>query len=271
MKASKIFLLMFLFLLACWSCGNQADNEKPEIEKPPEVEKSPEIEMPKEEENPKEVTDSPLVGYLWKLVGVAETETGNIKVLEPRDCEDCYTLTFITDSTLLSAATSYSLIRYYTANYEKGYLHFERYTGSTGDETGDGDVWWDFFPIINTFFFQENELRLYISNQKYLLLQKRKICNVENPLEDLSWLRELVKLYTRDGDIQSIYKCTYNNNMDGFYIVPNTYCIPLNAILYTCDGIELDRKIFDPEYDDYDEFHKKWNIKNKLEIWLDIT
>ena len=36
-----------------------------------------------------------LVGK-WKLVGIVNAETGEIKELEPKDCEECYTLTFTT-------------------------------------------------------------------------------------------------------------------------------------------------------------------------------
>ena len=40
-----------------------------------------------------------LEGTKWKLAGIVDEETGNIRVLEPKDCEECYTLTFDTDST----------------------------------------------------------------------------------------------------------------------------------------------------------------------------
>jgi len=37
-----------------------------------------------------------LANTKWKLVGIVNTETGEIKELEPKDCEECYTLTFTT-------------------------------------------------------------------------------------------------------------------------------------------------------------------------------
>jgi len=40
-----------------------------------------------------------LKGTKWKLAGIVDEETGDLKVLEPKDCADCYTLTFDTDYT----------------------------------------------------------------------------------------------------------------------------------------------------------------------------
>jgi hypothetical protein len=40
---------------------------------------------------------NPLRGTKWKLAGIVDTKTETLKELEPKDCEDCYTLTFLTD------------------------------------------------------------------------------------------------------------------------------------------------------------------------------
>jgi hypothetical protein len=34
----------------------------------------------------------------WKLVNIVDTETGNLEVLVLKDCEECYTLTFVTNT-----------------------------------------------------------------------------------------------------------------------------------------------------------------------------
>ena len=34
----------------------------------------------------------------WKLVGIIDVETGELQKLAPRDCEECYTLAFISDT-----------------------------------------------------------------------------------------------------------------------------------------------------------------------------
>ena len=38
-----------------------------------------------------------LKGTSWKLVGIVDAETGDLTELEPKNCEECFTLTFETD------------------------------------------------------------------------------------------------------------------------------------------------------------------------------
>lgn len=47
----------------------------------------------------------------WKLTGIMDMNTGILQELEPKDCEQCYTLTFDTDSTstVLSLWAMYKL------------------------------------------------------------------------------------------------------------------------------------------------------------------
>jgi hypothetical protein len=42
-----------------------------------------------------------LQGRKWKLAGMVDSETGVLTQLEPKDCTECYTLTFDTDSTAI--------------------------------------------------------------------------------------------------------------------------------------------------------------------------
>ncbi|MDR2970179.1 MAG: hypothetical protein LBV32_11350 [Tannerellaceae bacterium] len=44
----------------------------------------------------KDIKLETLRGTKWKLEGIVD-ETGALKVLEPKDCEECFTLTFFTD------------------------------------------------------------------------------------------------------------------------------------------------------------------------------
>ena len=50
-----------------------------------------------------------LTGTAWKLVGVVDTETGELKELEPNECNGCYTFTFDTDSTAIGRSASNTL------------------------------------------------------------------------------------------------------------------------------------------------------------------
>ena len=44
-------------------------------------------------------TITSLQGTAWKLSGIVNTQTNVLEKLEPKNCEDCYTLTFITETT----------------------------------------------------------------------------------------------------------------------------------------------------------------------------
>ena len=47
-----------------------------------------------------------LANTKWKLVGIMDVNTGILQELEPKDCEECYSLTFDTDSTVVSLSIS---------------------------------------------------------------------------------------------------------------------------------------------------------------------
>jgi len=42
-------------------------------------------------------TRTGLTGTKWKLEGIYDSYSKELKILEPKDCEECFTLTFITD------------------------------------------------------------------------------------------------------------------------------------------------------------------------------
>ena len=44
----------------------------------------------------------PLINTKWKLNGIVDTETGAVAELEPKECRDCYTLSFGTDYTAIA-------------------------------------------------------------------------------------------------------------------------------------------------------------------------
>jgi len=39
-----------------------------------------------------------LIGTQWKLVGIVDMETDSLEELEPKDCVDCYSLKFLTNT-----------------------------------------------------------------------------------------------------------------------------------------------------------------------------
>ena len=50
-----------------------------------------------------------LKGTQWKLVGIVDAQTGDLRVLEPKDCEECYTLIFKTDDKVIVKSINITL------------------------------------------------------------------------------------------------------------------------------------------------------------------
>jgi hypothetical protein len=50
-----------------------------------------------------------LAGTKWKLTGIVNALTGEMTTLEPKDCEQCYTFTFLTDSIAKGLSVSYPI------------------------------------------------------------------------------------------------------------------------------------------------------------------
>ena len=90
MKHGKFCLIMFF--IVCLSCQNQMD-----LDKLAEVEEATDPEVLIDEEDGEPLTS--LEGTKWKLVGRVEIGKGIIKEFKPKDCEECYTLAFDSDST----------------------------------------------------------------------------------------------------------------------------------------------------------------------------
>jgi hypothetical protein len=57
-----------------------------------------------------EPANNSLQGTKWKLEGIVNEQTGEMQVLEPIDCEECYTLEFDTDTTACGQTVSNVLV-----------------------------------------------------------------------------------------------------------------------------------------------------------------
>ena len=136
-----------------------------------------------------------LQGTKWKLAGIVDVQTGEMKELEPKDCVKCYTLTFDTDNPFVGSATNEGIKSWgenyfvtfsasnelggnYMADYESHSFQIIRFGGTKAGEMADGylyvnDTFWE--RGIKSFSLQENELRLYFNeNKNYLLFQPLK-------------------------------------------------------------------------------------------------
>ena len=113
------------------------------------------------------ITDTKLPSLLntkWKLAGIVEEATGLLRVIEPKDCERCYTLRFNTDCRASGMSTS---------NQIEVELDMERviYKLTKMGEIGDGYLFGDILLKVTSYLYRENELRfLYKENgEKYYL------------------------------------------------------------------------------------------------------
>ncbi|MDR1346249.1 MAG: hypothetical protein LBK03_06070 [Bacteroidales bacterium] len=107
-----------------------------------------------------------LQGTQWKLEGIVNVQTGEMQVLEPVDCEQCYTLEFDTDTT----ASGKSTTNIFLLN-----LNMPPYLGIGTEvcEMGDGYLFTNILCFITSyehdsenaklkFFYQREEKNYYL-------------------------------------------------------------------------------------------------------------
>jgi len=142
----------------------------------------------KEKKEPKtDLEPTGLKGTKWKLEGIVDVKTGDIKVLEPLDCEECYTIFFETDynatATLISGTMLIDLNHLYpSTDIPEGFL-CEMYE-KDGIEYCDTDDFKIAIYLTKSFYSTCDELRLnrhqvvnnrYVDEIKSYLLFNKKI------------------------------------------------------------------------------------------------
>jgi len=119
-----------------------------------------------------------LQGTNWKLAGIFNSETGNIKELEPKNCDGCYTLSFLTDSTFITQGVNiYVDYARYSVNYTLSTIHFSFYIVAV-DEPYDGNEYW--YSLLSAgqyqkFYLSDTYLKLYFNDKMNYLLFKKKL------------------------------------------------------------------------------------------------
>jgi len=125
-----------------------------------------------------------LQGTEWKLEGIVDIRTGELKVLDPycyicqesREC--CYTITFNTDTSFITYTSHNDYFGEFVHDCSSRNFQIIRFGGTLVGETQDdnlfSDPFWD--RTIYAFSLEENELRLYHDykgQEKYLLFNKK--------------------------------------------------------------------------------------------------
>jgi hypothetical protein len=120
--------------------------------------------------NPPDDVPIPLNGTQWKLKGAVNAETGKLKEFEPKDCTECFTLTFHSDH----EASGLSIIM----DVEIDLLNLDPTRPIEMiyyDEGGypDGENFRVAILRVESFTVTSKELKLYYNNKTEYLLFKR--------------------------------------------------------------------------------------------------
>ncbi|MDR2126333.1 MAG: hypothetical protein LBP63_05855 [Prevotellaceae bacterium] len=108
-----------------------------------------------------------LKGTKWKLAGIVDAKTGVLKELEPKDCEQCYTLTFDTDSTAWGKSVLNTM---YIRLLPKPYINIM--TEIDDSDNGDVQLFYDAIKTVDTYKVGKNELQFFYNKKKNYLLYK---------------------------------------------------------------------------------------------------
>jgi hypothetical protein len=143
MKRIK-YILILLVISTCWLCRN---DEKQTIS---------------------------LAGTEWKLESIVDSIAGTVRVLEPQDCKECYTLKFNTDYTasglIINGNIKLDLLNLDSLGYMVKTLYVEAWNGT---EYFDSMRFRDAMRRTGSYSLSSNELKLFYHGKDNYLLFKR--------------------------------------------------------------------------------------------------
>lgn len=118
-------------------------------------------------------TTTKLSGTKWTLVGFYDVEKDSLKEAEPKD-EQCYNLSFDTDTTISGTSSTNKIWGAYKANYELSTIQITNLGGTEINELFDGQLYMESLWQVNFFTITNKELKLYYSDKKNYLLYNQK-------------------------------------------------------------------------------------------------
>jgi hypothetical protein len=187
-----------------------------------------------------------LIGNKWKLVKFVNVSEDTTKDPEPSS-EHCYWIIFNNDSTLLGKSSTNDLYGNYQINTQTSTIQIYPVGGTKRNELFDGRFYMECLSSVCSFEVTDTYLKLFYNKTDYLLFnpyanENMTICNVDNPLIDLPWLKQIVdnteteatnnKVHVR------IYQCAYKDGT-GFLLEPCVGCPDMGYSLYDCEGNHL--------------------------------
>jgi len=114
-----------------------------------------------------------LGGSKWKLIGIVDVQTGDLAELEPKDCDECYTIAFNTDNTFEGRTTSNIIMGNYEIDYSTHNLRFANIGGTEVGEVGEGYKYAEILWKIQSFTTKDTYLNLYYNDNKNYLKYKK--------------------------------------------------------------------------------------------------
>jgi len=128
-----------------------------------------------------------LINTKWKLNGIVDAETGAVTELEPKECRDCYTLSFGTDYTAIVNSIflplQLNLLDFGANVVSDEILLYEEWYNNTDYE--DALDFRKAIVTVGSCAATDDELRLYYNNQEKYLLFKPYINSADDDLNDL--------------------------------------------------------------------------------------
>ncbi|MDR0581706.1 MAG: hypothetical protein LBG31_01965 [Prevotellaceae bacterium] len=113
-----------------------------------------------------------LEGTQWKLAGIMDVETCNLKELEPKDCETCYTIEFNTNSNMAQGKSVRNAILFHISLPLPTpiFIHIT----PMDYENEDVQLFYDAMETVTSYTVTKNELKMcYNEGRNYLLFRKQ--------------------------------------------------------------------------------------------------
>jgi hypothetical protein len=109
-----------------------------------------------------------LAGTSWKLDGIVDVETNEITVLEPKECNTCYTLKFDSDTTATGKSVMNEICLLITSSSTRFGM-----TKIWDGENNNVNLFYEALQTLDTTYeYNEEELKLYFDEKtKYLLFK----------------------------------------------------------------------------------------------------
>ena len=109
-----------------------------------------------------------LKGTKWKLAGIVDAQTGELTELEPKNCAECFTLTFDTNTTAHGKSIQNHVVIL-------GLDPVSIVIATDVLDGPDGDIFCDIVQtaLFNSYTLTINELKFFYNNNNNYLLYKR--------------------------------------------------------------------------------------------------